>query len=194
MALRHSIAWFIMLIGITATIFFFIQNKDALALNVLFISIYIAITILYFLRIFYYVDHHATLNEIYFLSLANIIPLAIILVSPFFPIFEEVLLAFEVNVYPANEFVELNLGIPSLLAFPYLLVSSALLIRSFTRYQFIRITSQSERGPSAEWTAIFTFFIFGVLFLIAGVFASDLLGILYGFFFIFSGIGFILGK
>ncbi|MHA2289105.1 MAG: hypothetical protein ACXABG_09995 [Promethearchaeota archaeon] len=194
MALRHSIAWFIMLIGVTATIFFFIQNQDTLALNILFISIYIAITILYFLRIFYYVDHHATLNEIYFLSLANIIPLLIILVSPFFPIYEEVLLAFDVNVLPTNEFIKLHIGVPSLLAFPYLLVSSALLIRSFTRYQFIRITSQSERGPSAEWTAIFTFFIFGALFLVAGAFVSDLLGILYGLFFIFSGIGFILGK
>ncbi len=194
MAIRHSIAWFIMLIGVSATIFFFIQNEDALALNILFLSIYTAITILYFLRIFYYVDHHATLNEIYFLSLANIIPLIIIVVSPLFPIFEEVLLAFEVNVLPANEFLDLYITVPSLLAFPYLVVSSALLIRSFTRYQFIRITSQSERGPSAEWTAIFTFFIFGLLFLIAGAFASDLLGILYGLFFIFSGIGFILGK
>ncbi|MHA2176606.1 MAG: hypothetical protein ACXAB2_03140 [Candidatus Hodarchaeales archaeon] len=194
MAIRHTFAWFIMLIGVSATIFYFIQNEDALALNILFLSIYTAITILYFLRIFYYVDHHATLNEIYFISLANIIPLAIIFVSRFFPIFQEVILSFEVIVIPSNEFIELHISVPSLLAFPYLVVSTALLIRSFTRYQFIRFTSQSERGPSAEWTAIFTFLIFGILFLIAGAFASDLLGILYGFFFIFSGIGFILGK
>jgi hypothetical protein len=183
-----------MLIGATATIFLFIRNEDALALNILFISVYTAITIIYFLRIFYYVDQHATLNEIYFLSLANIIPLVIILVSPFFPIFEEVLLSLDINVLPSNEFIELHIAVPSILAFPYLVVSTALLIRSFTRYQFIRITSQSERGPSAEWTAIFTFFIFGVLFLLVGAFAMDLLGILYGLFFLFSGIGFILGK
>ncbi len=194
MAIRHTIAWFIMLIGVSATIFFFIQNEDNLALNTLFISIYTAITILYFLRIFYYVDHHATLNEIYFLSLANIIPLVIILISPFLPIFEEALLDLAITIQPSNELVELHIAVPSLLAFPYLIVSTALLIRSFTRYQFIRITSQSERGPSAEWTAIFTFFIFGFLFLFAGIFASDLLGILYGIFFIFSGIGFFLGK
>ena len=194
MAIRHNIAWFIMLIGISDTIFFFIQNQDTLALNILFLSVYTAITIVYFLRIFYYVDHHATLNEIYFISLANIIPLAIILVSPLFPIFQEVLLSFEINMMPSNEFIELHIAVPSLLAFPYLVVSTALLIRSFTRYQFIRITAQSERGPSAEWTAIFTFLIFGILFLTAGAFASDLLGILYGLFFIFSGIGFILGK
>ena len=194
MAIRHNIAWFIMLIGVSATIFFFIQNKDTLALNILFLSIYTAITILYFLRIFYYVDHHATLNEIYFISLANIIPLVIVFTSPFIPIFQEVLLSFEINMMPSNEFIELHIAVPSLLAFPYLVVSTALLIRSFTRYQFIRITAQSERGPSAEWTAIFTFLIFGILFLIAGAFASDLLGILYGLFFVFSGIGFILGK
>ncbi len=191
---RHSIAWFVLLMGISATIFFFIRNEDTTALNILYLTLYTTITILYFLRMFFYLDHNATLNEIYFFSLANIIPLIILLSSPFFPIGQETLLTFEINVNPPAESVLLHIAIPSILAFPYLAVSSALLIRSFTRYQFIRLTSQSERGPSAEWTAIFTFLIFGTLFLLAGFFASDLLGCFYGLFFLFSGLGFILGK
>ena len=194
MASRHSIAYFILLMGISASIFFFIRNEDNIALNILFLTLYTTITIFYFLRILYYVDNKATLNEIYFFSLANIIPLCVLLTSPLFPLGQEALLTFNIEILPSMEIIELRIALASILAFPYLAVSSALLLRSFTRYQFIRLTSQSERGPSAEWTAIFTFFTFGILFLLAGFFASDLIGVLYGLFFLFSGLGFLLGK
>ncbi len=191
---RHSIAWFVLLMGVSATIFFFIRNEDIIALNILYLTLYTTIAILYFLRMFFYLDHNATLNEVYFFSLANIIPLIVLISSPFFPIGQEIILSFEINIIPPEDSLILHIAIPSILAFPYLAVSSALLIRSFTRYQFIRFTSQSERGPSAEWTAIFTFLFFGTLFLMAGFFASDLIGCFYGLFFLFSGLGFILGK
>ncbi|MHA2224563.1 MAG: hypothetical protein ACXAC8_05135 [Candidatus Hodarchaeales archaeon] len=194
MTSRHSIAYFILLMGISASIFFFIRNEDGIALNILFITLYATITIFYFLRILFYVDNKATLNEIYFFSLANIIPLGVLLTSPLFPLGQEALLTFNIEILPSMEIIELRIALASILAFPYLAVSSALLLRSFTRYQFIRITSQSERGPSAEWTALFTFFTFGILFLLAGFFASDLIGVLYGLFFLFSGLGFLLGK
>jgi len=41
---------------------------------------------------------------------------------------------------------------------------------------------------------LFTFFIFGSLLFVAGGIASDLIGILYGLFFLFSGIGFLLSR
>lgn len=194
MASRHSIAFFVFLMGISASIFFFIRNEDNNAMNILYLTLYATITIFYFLRILYYIDVKATLNEIYFFSLANIIPLCVLLTSSLFPLNQEPLLTFNIEVLPADEFIQLQITISSILAFPYLAVSSALLLRSFTRYQFIRFTSQSEKGPSAEWTALITFFVFGVLFFIAGHVATDLIGILYGLFFLFSGIGFLLGK
>lgn len=194
MASRHTITYFILLMGLAASIFFFIRNEDQIALNIIFLTLYAAITIFYFLRMLYYVEHQATLNEIYFFSLANIIPFLVIVTSPFFTVIQERLLTFEVTILPSSEYLELHVSIASILAFPYLAVSSALLLRSFTRYQFIRLTSQSEKGPSAEITAIIAFFVFGVLFFFAGITASDIIGLLYGFFFLLSGIGFLLGK
>ncbi len=194
MASRNSIAWFVLLMGISATIFFFIRQEDDIALNLLFLTLYATVTIIYFLRMFYYFDNNATLNEIYFFSLANIIPLCVLLGSTLIPIGQEAILTFEIQIIPPYEYQILRITLLSILAFPYLVVSTALLMRSFTRYQFIRITSQSERGPSAEWTAIFTFFIFGVLFFVVGGVASDIIGILFGVFFVFSGIGFLLSR
>jgi hypothetical protein len=194
MASRNSIAWFVLLLGISATIFFFIRQEDYIALNLLFLTLYATITIVYFLRMFYYFDNKATLNEIYFFSLANIIPLCVLLGAAIIPIGQEAILTFDIEIIPPNESQILRITLLSILAFPYLVVSTALLIRSFTRYKFIRLTSQSERGPSAEWTAIITFIVFGGLFLLVGYMASDLIGILYGIFFLFSGIGFLLGR
>lgn len=180
--------------GASATIFFFIRNEDIVAMNTLFLTLYITCTIIYFLRIFFYVDNKATLNELYFFSLANIIPLAVLLAGSFFPLGEESLLTLEILVQPSGDELILQVTLLSILAFPYFAISTALLMRSFTRYQFIRISAHSQRGPSAEWTAIFTFFIFGILFLATGQVTSDLIGLLYGIFFLFSGIGFLLGR
>ena len=191
---RHSFAWFVLLMGISATIFFFIRNEDILAMNTLFLTLYVTCTIIYFMRIFFYVDNNATLNEIYFFSLANIIPLAVLGAGLIFPLGQDPLLTFEILIQPSGNELILNITLLSILAFPYLAVSTALLIRSFTKYQFIRLSAHSERGPSAEWTAIITFFLFGALLLIIGQATADLIGLLYGVFYLFSGIGFLLGR
>jgi hypothetical protein len=194
MASRNSFAWFVLLMGASATIFFFIRDEDILAMNTIFFTFYITATIIYFLRIFFYIDNKATLNEIYFFSLANIIPLVVLAAGLFFPLGQEPIVWFNIVSFPADTTIVLQITYLSILVFPYLAVSTALLIRSFTRYQFIRLTAHSERGPSAEWTAIITFFVFGILFLIVGFITSDLIGLFYGTFFLCSGIGFILGR
>ncbi|MFX0209676.1 MAG: hypothetical protein ACFFDT_27090 [Candidatus Hodarchaeota archaeon] len=196
MASRHTIAWFILLAGLSAAIFFFLREEDNLAVSVAFLAFYGTVTFLYFMRMFYYAQYKATLNEVYFFSLANIIPLVVIGAGPFIPLGDESVLTFNIEILQRSTTKEISLSVTflSMLAFPYLAISTALLIRSFTRYQFIRLTSQSSKGPSAEWTAIFTFFVFGGLFLYLGLFASDLLGVLYGLFYLLFGIGFLLGR
>ncbi len=196
MASRHTIAWFILLAGLSAAIFFFLREEDEVAVMTAFLAFYGTVTFLYFMRMFHYAQYKATLNEVYFFSLANIIPLLVLGAAPFIPLGDESVLTFDIAIQQRSSTEELILSVTflSMLAFPYLAISTALLIRSFTRYQFIRLTSQSSKGPSAEWTAIFTFFIFGSLFLYVGLFASDLLGVLYGLFYLFSGIGFLLGR
>ena len=197
MAERTTVAWFVLLAGLSASIFFFIVKQDDNAYNVLFLGFYATITVLYFLRMFYYVQYKATLNEIYFFSLGNIIPLVILLISPYVPMDKQNFVLFTFTSSDTN-FLQapliLHINTLSILAFPYLALSTALLIRSFTRYQFIRLTAHSEKGPSAEWTAILTFFIFGALFTFVGLTVYDLIGFTYGLFFLLSGIGFLFGR
>jgi hypothetical protein len=193
---RTTIAWFVLIIGLSASIFFFLINEDDNAINMLFLGIYFTVTVLYFFRIAFYFRYKATLNEIYFFSLANIVPVVIFFISPIIPLNNVKYLEITLISNQGAEFLptSFQISILSILALPYLILSTALLIRSFTRYKFIRLTPQSERGPSAEVTAILTFFVFGILLIVAGQQSQELLSFIYGIFYIFSGIGFLLGR
>jgi hypothetical protein len=138
MADRERIAWFVLLIGLAATIYFFIRQDDRMALNVLFLTIYLVATIIYFMRVYFYLQHNATLNEVYFFSLANIVPLFVIAASTLVPIGREGIVTFFIDVEPMGSSYELNFTLLSILAFPYLTISTALLIRSFTRYKIYK--------------------------------------------------------
>lgn len=175
---------------------FFLINEDDNAINMLFLGVYFTVTVLYFFRIAFYFRYKATLNEIYFFSLANVIPVVIFFISPIIPLNNEKYLDVTLISNQGPDFlpISLQISILSILAFPYLILSTALLIRSFTKYKFIRLTPHSERGPSAEVTAILTFFVFGILLIIAGQQSNELLSYTYGIFYIFSGIGFLLGR
>jgi len=191
------VAYFILLAGIAATIFYlFVQEREN-AIDVLFLTLYASVTALFFLRLLFYLRYKATLNEVYFFSLSNLIPLGIFMLEPLVPMGRNSLVSFLVigqGDIPLPQGLSLRITILSILALPYLVLSTALLIRSFTRYQFIRLSAQSERGPSAELTAILTFFVFSFLFLAGGIFASDLLGLFYGLFYLTSGTGFLFSR
>jgi hypothetical protein len=192
---RSVVAWFVLIIGLSATIFFFIAQEDATALTVLFLTVYCTISIFYFLKILYYIEYNATLNEFYFLLISNMIPFLIFLVSPVIPINQAKILEFYAGIEP-NYYEQplISVSMLSILSLPYLVVSASLLVRCFTKYEFIRIGSQSSKGPSAEWTALIIYFIFGPLFLLVGLISGDLVSILSGLFFTFSGIVFFIGK
>lgn len=192
---RNTVAWFALLIGLSSAIFFFLQEEDAMAINMLFFGLYGTFTVWYFLKILYYARYKATLNEVWFFTFVNLIPLFVFVASPYVPIAQEAVVSFTLSSDSGSfEETYLQLSLLSLLAFPYLVMSSSLLVRSFTRYQFIRLTAHSERGPNAEWVAILSYFLFGGLFFLVGVFASDLLGVTYGILYVLSGLGFVLGR
>ncbi|OLS27090.1 MAG: hypothetical protein HeimC3_05570 [Candidatus Heimdallarchaeota archaeon LC_3] len=193
---RTTVGWFVLIIGLSASIFFFLINEDDNAINMLFLGFYSTISVLFLLRIYFYLHYKATLNEIYFFSLSNIIPTVIFFISPIIPMSKEKIIEISVISLQGPEFEQTNLqiGILSILAFPYLIFSTILLIRSFTHYKFIRLTPHSERGPSAEFSAILTFFIFGILLIVATQQSKDLLSLIYGLFYLFSGIGFLFGR
>lgn len=188
------IAWFVLLIGLSASIYFFIADRDDAALSIIFLTIYCTLSIFYFFKVLYYAEYNATLNEFYFLLLANIIPLAIFLMSPFFPLSQITFLDYYIETPVSFYNSSFSITAISMFTLPYLLFSAALQVRCFTKYEFIRLTSQSTKGPSSEWTAIAIYFIFGFLFLLTGVVSGDLIGLLFGLFFLFSGVTTFLGK
>ena len=198
MAFRHTIAYSILLVGLTSTVYssIFLQDNE-LALNTLFLGLYGTISVLFFLKIVYYTQYNATLNEIYFILFSNLIPLSIISISSVIPLGQINLIDLSVNINSAVFSItdsNLRISLLSLFALPFVVVAIGILVRSFIRYDFIRYTSQSTKGPSAEWTAIISFIIFGILFLITGQFANDLLSLLIGFTFIVNGIGFFFSR
>jgi hypothetical protein len=196
MASRQQLAGVILLIGLTTSIYFFIIQEDDVAINALFIGIYGTVSVLFFLKVTYYAQYKATLNEIYFIVFSNLIPIGIIGVSPYIPLGQSNIFEIDINSNGLffDEITLLRVSLLSLLCLPYILVAIGLLIRSFTRYEFIRYTSQSSKGPSAEWTAIISFIVFGILFIIIGGHAKDILSLFFGFYFIVNGVGFFIGR
>ena len=198
MAFRHTIGYSILLVGLTSTVYssVFLQDNE-LALNTLFLGLYGTISVLFFLKIVYYTQYNATLNEIYFILFSNLIPLSIISISSVIPLGQINLIDLNVTITSAVFSItdsNLRISFLSLLALPFVVVAIGILVRSFIRYDFIRYTSQSTKGPSAEWTAIISFIVFGILFLITGQFANDLLSLFIGFTFIVNGIGFFFSR
>ena len=190
---RRGVLIFTLIITLSASIFYFMQNNRTNAINALFIGIYLSLTLYLILRILFYFRYKATLNELFFVMFTNLMATAVILAGPFSPlagshIFELTITGDASN--PGSYFLTLV----SLLALPYFVVSMILQIRSFTKYEFYRISPTSEKGPKAEWIAILVYFIFGVVFVLVGNISSDLLSVGFGFYYLLSGIGFLIAK
>jgi len=187
---------FTLLITLSASIFYFMQNEDNLAIDVLFIGLYVTLSLFFLLKLLFYFKYKATLNELFFFLFVNTIALLIVFVTPFVPLTQDLIMSFNIDVIfdQTNENFVLGLTNLSLLALPYFIISSSLQIRCFTKYEFIRFSPTSEKGPKADWFALVIFFIFGALFAFIGLLSADILSIMYGIFYLFSGIGFLLGK
>ena len=198
MATRHTLGYSVLLIGLTATIYFSVFSGDnELALNTLFLGLYATVSVLFFLKILYYIQFKATLNEMYFLFFSNFIPLFIIAITTYIPLGKITLLTLDISLDSGSFFSTLStlrITILSIMAIPFILVAIGLLTRCFIRYDFIRYTSQSTKGPSAEWTAILSFLIFGSLFFLVGQFAGDLLSLFLAFTYIINAVGFFFSR
>lgn len=190
---RKLITLFALIITLTATIFYFIQNSRDNAFNALFIGLYLTVSLYLVLRILFYFRYKATLNELFFLIFGNVISGAILLLNPYVPLATNPIYTVALTV-SKNSNIQLSVSIISLLALPYFLFSIILQVRSFTKYEFFRFSPTSEKGPKAEWVALLSFFVFGSLFLIIGTITSDLIGLFFGFFYIFNGIIFLFAK
>ena len=188
----------ILLVGLSASVFFFLQDEDALAVDVLFIGIYLTIFVFFILKILFYFKYKATLNELFFYLFVNLVVIIVLIFGTLTTFMQNPYYIFTITVISVNgltfDSFELLITPITLFILPFLLISSALQLRSFTRYEFIRYTPTSEKGINAEWLAIVIFFVAGGLFTFASSITGDFLAFLYGIFYLLLGVGFLLGK
>jgi hypothetical protein len=190
---RRIIPIFTLIASLSATIFYFMQDNRDDAMNSLFIGLYLTFTIYLLLRILFYLRYKATINEMFFVLFVNIIVSIVIFAGPYVPLSTEHLFGLSI-ITDQNSNIELYLSLVSILALPFFLLSMILQIRSFTKYEFFRISPTSEKGLKAEWIALLVYFIFGSIFILVGFLSSELLSVFFGVFYLFSGLGFLVAK
>lgn len=190
---RNLIALFAIIVTLSATIFYFINNDRATAMLALFIGIYITVGLYILLRIIFYFRYKATLNEIFFVLYFNVVATILILLEPLVPLSSDKQFNIAITI-GSNQSIPLYITLVSLMAFPYFLFSTILQVRSFTKYEFYRLSPTAEKGFKAEWVALIVYFGFGIIFMLAGLAGSDLLSVIFGIYFIFNGFAYFLGK
>ena len=182
-----------LIISLSATIFYFMNDNKDTALNALFIGLYITISLYLLLRILFYFRYKATINEMFFVFFVNIIASILIFTGPYIPLSADPQFNILITLDQNNN-LQLYITLISLLVFPYFVLSIILQVRSFTKYEFFRISPTSEKGFKAEWVAYFVYFVFGGIFVFVGLLSSDLLAVLVGLFYLFSGTSFLIAK
>ncbi len=175
---------------LSTSIFLFVQDKDDLAINFLFLVGYGWFTTLYFLRGFWYDRHTATWNELFFIFGAHIIPIICIAFTEAISFGDPLMSDAPVIILDQP----MNISVLTILSLPFLIMATALQFRCFLSYEFVRYGSQSTSGLPAEITAFFLFLVSGYALIYVSWIMGDLIGYFWGFFFWFVGFGWLLTK
>lgn len=184
---RNLIPLFSLIVTLSATIFYFMQDNRNEAMNALFIGLYFTISIFLLLRILFYFRYKATINEMFFVIFVNIMIVIFLILEPLVPF--SLTNQYSLHIVINNtSTMDLYITIVSLLILPYFILSLILQVRAFTKYEFFRVSPTSEKGLKAEWVAFLVYFIFGPIFAFLGVLSSDLLSVIFGLFYILTGI------
>ncbi len=190
---RNWLALYGLLAGFSVAIYYFIKDDRELALLFVFLGIYVACTIYYFLRILYYLENKATLNELFF----YVGGIGMALLTVFLP---------RVLALDGPELAIINLQVPngeenllimtffSLLAAPFYLTFLIIAFRCFTRYEFIRWGPHSDGGLNSELFGFASFFLLGFIASWIGWKIHDFLTFTVGFFLLMSGFIFLIAR
>ncbi len=181
-----------LLAGLSIAVYYFIQNERSLALLAVYLGIYAFFVIIYFLRVLYYIQNRATLNELFFYIVGSIIPVITIGIQVFFKLSFPEIGIIDLQLGEVRRLLKITLF--SFLAFPFHIIVLILLFRCFTRYKFIRWGPYSENGINAELLGFFFFIIDGIINIWIGWIVADFLAVLIGIFLFLSGITFIIAR
>ncbi len=189
MAFYRTIALFVSFSLIGASIYMFLEERDDDAKVFLFLAVYAYIGLFYSLKSMYYLRHRATFNEVSFVVFLPFIPIILVLLGDFTEIdelyFSEFLTA---QITLQDETLDFFLSFSSILSLPYFGFSLYLLLRSFIRYQFIRLRGYSKGGLNAVFVGLLLSVIIGIAYLVLAIIMEDLLLALFGFIYAIVGI------
>ncbi|MHA2090972.1 MAG: hypothetical protein ACW98K_08950 [Candidatus Kariarchaeaceae archaeon] len=189
MAFYRTIALFVSFALIGASIYMFLEERDDDAKVFLFLAVYTYIGLFYSLKSMYYLRHRATFNEVSFVVFLPFVPIILVLLGDFTEIdelyFSEFLTA---QITFQDETLDFFLSFSSILSLPYFGFSLYLLLRSFIRYQFIRLRGYSKGGLNAVFVGLLLSVIIGIAYLVLAIIMEDLLLALFGFIYAIVGI------
>jgi hypothetical protein len=167
----------------------FLEERDDDAKVFLFLAVYTYIGLFYSLKSMYYLRHRATFNEVSFVVFLPFVPIILVLLGDFTEIdelyFSEFLTA---QITFQDETLDFFLSFSSILSLPYFGFSLYLLLRSFIRYQFIRLRGYSKGGLNAVFVGLLLSVIIGIAYLVLAIIMEDLLLALFGFIYAIVGI------
>lgn len=176
------------------SIFFFLEDNDTLAKQLVFFTVYAFIGIFYLFKSFYYRRHKATFNELFFVVGIPLLPPLFVILGEVTGVntlyFSDLLSA---TLVLQNEPMEFSLAFASIMALPYFFFAMYLLLRSFIRYQFIRWQAHSKGGPPGTFIGILLAGFIGIIYLVVALFFADFLLLLFGFMYSLVGILSFLG-
>lgn len=177
------------LVGISVSIFLFIEQRDADAKIVLFFSVYVYFLMFYLLKSLYYRKHKATFNELFFVVGMPLTPLILSTLGGLFKInelrdFSDIFIAH----LDVNAGVEMVLTFSSVISLPFYIFSLYLLLRTFIRYKFIRFTPYSDGGIPATLLGIIISISIGLTYVVVSIIFGDFILLVFGFFYALTGI------
>ncbi len=190
---RNWIALYGLLAGFSVAIYYFISGDRALALLFVFLGIYASCTLYYFLRILYYLENKATLNELFFYVGSMVIALLTVFLPKILSLSSPELAVISLQL-PNGGANLLTITFFSMLALPYYLTFLIISFRCFTRYPYIRWGPYSEGGIHSELFGFASFFTFGLLSSWIGWNVNDFLTFLVGVFLLISGFVFLIAR
>lgn len=189
MPLYRPVSFFALLVMISLSIFFFIEDEDTVGKQLVFFAIYVYIGLFFVLKSVYYFRQGATFNEIFFVVGLPIMPPMFAGLGYFTGVnnlyFSDL---FQLTFTLRGQIQEFSLSFASMLALPYFFFSMYLLLRTFIRYQFLRWSAHSTNGPSGTFIGLVLALSMGAIYIILAMILSDVLLGIFGFFYLLNGI------
>ena len=178
-----SAAFLLSLTLVGVSIYYFIEDDNFLGRVYIFAAIFAFLTLFVIFRSLFYLKHKATFNEVFFVLIVPLIPLAIVLTQKLFGIYEPFIVSTGISPEGFDYIFYINAVDFALL--PYYIVSNFMIFRTFIRYPFIRLKGTSEKGIPPKFFGFLLIFIIPAIYILTSVFYLENL-----FLVIFGGVYF----